>query len=129
MSTLGHPLSDLANLLMPWTITAATDEKRRNSRPEFHPTAKYPGLPSRDQCVDWYREVSGYDPRSELAWGVAFSMFRDAVIFQGIAARYASRQASSATAKEVGEEMEPVAAITWQLIEEAKAQMPVKSHL
>lgn len=47
-------------------------------------------------------------------------MFRNCIIFQGIAARYAARQASSAQAKQVGEEMVPMAEICLGLVEEAR---------
>lgn len=119
MSTIGHPLSDLSNLIVPWTITAFSLE-RRNSHPAFAPSAHTPGLPSRDQAIAWYTEVAGWDPSSELAWGTAFAMFRDSIIFQGIASRYAVRQASSVEAMKVGMEMIPAAEICWELVRRAR---------
>lgn len=119
MSTIGHPLSDLANLVVPWTITAFSTE-RRNSQKEFHPDAHTPGLPTRAQCITWYKENAGWDPAPEMAWSTAFAMWRDSIIFQGIASRYAVRQASSEEAKKVGEEMIPAADICWQLVQRAK---------
>ncbi|KAF2440102.1 kinase-like protein [Karstenula rhodostoma CBS 690.94] len=118
MSTIGHPLSDLSNLIVPWTITAFSTE-RRNSCPAFSPTVTTPGLPSRDKIIDWYAEVAGWDPAPDIAWGTAFAMFRDSIIFQGIASRYAVRQASSLEAKKVGEEMRPCAEICWELVRRA----------
>jgi ABC-type metal ion transport system substrate-binding protein len=56
-------------------------------------------------------------------------MWRDSVIFQGIAARYAVRQASSEQAKKVGEEMKPVADICWKLVEQAKEQKGLTAKL
>ncbi|KAF1846281.1 kinase-like protein [Cucurbitaria berberidis CBS 394.84] len=119
MSTIGHPLSDLSNLIVPWTLTAFSTE-RRNSHPAFAPSATTPGLPTRDQAIAWYAEMAGWGPRPELAWGAAFAMFRDSIIFQGVASRYAVRQASSADARQVGEEMGPVAEICWELVRRAK---------
>jgi aminoglycoside phosphotransferase (APT) family kinase protein len=119
MSTIGHPLSDLSNLLVPFTITAFS-LSRRNSHPAFAPNANTPGLPSRNQCVSWYREVAGWDPEPELPWSTAFAMWRDSIIFQGIASRYAVRQASSEQARQVGEEMGPAAGIAWSLVERAR---------
>jgi aminoglycoside phosphotransferase (APT) family kinase protein len=119
MSTIGHPLSDLSNLIVPWTITAFSAD-RRNASPAFAPTASTPGLPSREQVVAWYAEVAGWDPARDLAWGTAFAMFRDCIIFQGIASRYAVRQASSSEAKKVGEEMKPCAEICWELVTRAR---------
>ncbi|KAH7121045.1 kinase-like domain-containing protein [Dendryphion nanum] len=128
MSTIGHPLSDLANLFVPWTITEFSTE-RRNSHIAFAPRATTPGLPSRDQCIAWYKEVAGWDPSKELKWSVAFAMWRDSIIFQGIASRYAVRQASSEEAKKVGQEMVPAAEICWELVKRAKDGQKVRGKL
>ncbi|KAF2465268.1 APH-domain-containing protein [Lindgomyces ingoldianus] len=128
MSTIGHPLSDISNLIVPWTITAFGTE-RRNSHLAFHHSQHTPGLPSRNQCLAWYREVAGWDPVLELSWGVAFAMWRDSIIFQGIASRYAVRQASSDQAKKVGAEMKPVAEICWQLVQSVKEDKRSRAHL
>jgi aminoglycoside phosphotransferase (APT) family kinase protein len=123
MSTIGHPLSDLSNLIAPWTYTSF-DPTRHNASPPFSPTASpsTPGIPSRSQVISWYAEVAGWDPAPELAWSTAFAMWRDSVIFQGIASRYAVRQASSLKAKKVGQEMEPVAEICWDMVQRAKVE-------
>lgn len=128
MSTIGHPLSDLSNLIVPWTITSFSTE-RRNSHPAFAQDAKTPGLPTRDQAITWYAEVADWDPSSELAWGTAFAMFRDSIIFQGIASRYAVRQASSVEAMKVGQEMGPAAEICWELVRRAKEGKKSRSRL
>ncbi|KAF2006266.1 phosphotransferase enzyme family domain protein [Amniculicola lignicola CBS 123094] len=128
MSTIGHPLSDLSNLIQPYTYTPFSLE-RRNAHPAFAESAYTPGLPSRDQCIIWYREVAGWDPAPELPWSTAFAAFRDSIIFQGIASRYAVRQASSEQAKKVGEEMGPTAEICWELVERATENRKVKSNL
>lgn len=49
-------------------------------------------------------------------------MFRNMVIMQGIAARYALRTASSARAKAVGESHGPFADFTWSLVEKLKGK-------
>ena len=142
MSTIGHPLSDLSNLTVPWTISSFSTD-RRNAHPAFAPPSfsssplsslsatnnVFPGLPTRAQCITWYRDVAGWDPTPEVPWGAAFAMFRDSIIFQGIAARYAKRQASSAQAKQVGDEMKPAAEICWRLIEEARRRGLARANL
>lgn len=128
MSTIGHPLSDLSNLIVPWTMTSFSTE-RRNSHPAFAPGARTHGLPTREEVISWYTEVAGWDPSAELAWGTSFAMFRDSIIFQGIASRYAVRQASSAEAKKVGQEMLPASEICWELIRRAKEQAKMRSNL
>ncbi|EON67349.1 phosphotransferase enzyme family domain-containing protein [Coniosporium apollinis CBS 100218] len=131
MATIGHPLSDLCNLIAPWTITSySPDCARMHSNPAFRPGhAEFPGLPSQEQCIKWYAEVAGWDPRSELGWGKAFAAFRDSVIFQGIAARFATRQASSKDAYRYGQEMRPFAEIAWRLVEEAREEGEVRARL
>lgn len=120
MSTIGHPLSDLNNVLSPF-ITASSEKAVAVGRAHkgFQPGAT-PGLPSREQLVEWYTAEAGWDPEPDLTWGNAFSTYRLAIIMQGIAARYALRQASSALAKQNGEMMKPFAEIAWDLVQEYK---------
>ena len=150
MSTIGHPLSDLANLLGPYTLAQPQPrasisfkgpshpliESRAN--PAFLPNAGIPGLPSRNECIAMYAEAAGWDPRpedkgdmDESLWGDAFGVFRNSVIMQGIAARYALRQASSAQAQEIGALMGPFGEAAWALVGKCKdgAKMRDKSRL
>lgn len=122
MSTIGHPLSDLSNLLSPYSMAVDPPSSALSVRTNaaFYPSAHTPGLPSRSQCVQWYAELAGWNPSSELEWGDTFAMFRNGVIMQGIAARYALRQASSEKAKEIGDLMGPFGEFSWGLIERWK---------
>jgi aminoglycoside phosphotransferase (APT) family kinase protein len=120
MSTIGHPLSDLNNLLAPY-VTASSQKALSIGRANTAFQAnKTEGLPSRDQLISWYSEVAGWNPRPDLTWGDAFSTYRLAIIMQGIAARYAMRQASSTQAQEYGAMMKPFAEIAWDLVQEYK---------
>jgi aminoglycoside phosphotransferase (APT) family kinase protein len=58
-----------------------------------------PGLPTQDQLIKWYAEMAGWDPSPDIPFGNAFGFFKATVVSQGIAARYAVRQASSAQEK------------------------------
>lgn len=120
MSTIGHPLSDLNNVLGPF-LTASSQKALAIGRAHkgFQPGAT-PGLPSRDQLVEWYTAEAGWDPKPDFTWGDAFSTYRSAIIMQGIAARYALRQASSTQAQEYGKMMKPYAEIAWDLVQEYK---------
>ncbi|KAI8940246.1 hypothetical protein NX059_003947 [Plenodomus lindquistii] len=122
MSTIGHPLSDLNNLLTPF-VTASSSKAATVGRAHagFIPGAT-PGLPTEEQLVQWYTEIAGWDPRPDYTWGHAFAAYRNAIIFQGIAARYALRQASSAQAQEYGKSMKPFAEIAWDLVQEFKSE-------
>jgi len=129
MATIGHPLSDLVNLIGPYTtapLKEAEDSGRINK--EFRPGA-CPGLPTKEQCVAWYREVAGWDPEPELKWGEAFGIYRLCIIMQGIAARYALRQASSERAMEYGNAMKPYAEVAWRLIRDWREAHGEKSML
>jgi aminoglycoside phosphotransferase (APT) family kinase protein len=118
MSTIGHPLSDLSNLLAPY-VTASSPKALSIGRANkaFQPGATA-GLPSKDQLITWYSEVAGWDPRLDMTWGDAFGTYRAAIIMQGIAARFALRQASSAKAMEYGAHMAPMAEIAWDLVQD-----------
>ena len=121
MATIGHPLSDLVNLLGPYiTATSKEAEKAGRTNAGFVPGA-CPGLPAEDECVQWYTEVAGWNPKPDLLWGEAFSIYRGTIIMQGIAARHALRVASSARATEYGNAMKPYAEVAWQLIEDFQA--------
>lgn len=124
MSTIGHPLSDLSNLLSPFSLAVDPPNvamaPRTNSA--FKPSTQVPGLPSREQCVTWYAEVAGWNAASELQWGDAFAAFRNSVIMQGIAARFAQRQASSEKAKDIGQLMNPYGQFCWGLIKRCRAK-------
>ncbi|KAK4695197.1 hypothetical protein P7C71_g2508, partial [Lecanoromycetidae sp. Uapishka_2] len=122
MSTIGHPLSDLSNLLSPYTFAVDPPTSALSTRMNsaFSPSNHTPGLPSRSQCIQWYAETAGWDPGPEVDWGDTFATFRNGVIMQGIAARYALRQASSEKAKEIGDLMGPYGEFSWGLIERWK---------
>ncbi|OAP58545.1 hypothetical protein AYL99_07635 [Fonsecaea erecta] len=99
IATVGHPLSDLSNMTMPWLVTQNFAEIKTHSHPAFRGgDAGPPGLPTKEQCLAWYRDVAGWDPRGDsggdMAWADAFALFRTSVMIQGIAARWAVRQAS-----------------------------------
>ncbi|KAK3703710.1 hypothetical protein LTR37_014288 [Vermiconidia calcicola] len=138
ISTVGHPLADLTNLIQPWTISNATPSWPRihadrafldPQNPESK-NSEFPGLPTREEAVQWYRETAGFDiPEKELTWAVSFALFRDSIIFQGIAARYAVRQASNEKAKQYGAERKPFAEMGFKMVQEAKKQQESQAKL
>jgi len=130
MATIGHPLSDFINVTAPWSWN-----EKMNSSPggwtginPFEPGVT-PGLPSLEQVVQWYAEESGYDPTTELAWGSAFGGFRSAIIMQGIAARYARRQASGTTAINFAAKMRPHGEWTYALVQKLEETSTGKAKL
>jgi aminoglycoside phosphotransferase (APT) family kinase protein len=124
MSTIGHPLSDLVNILNPF-ITANNGPNRHSG---FKPGATL-GLPTQDQVVKWYQEIAGLDSVPDLTWGTAFSMFRQSCIMQGIAARVAMKQASSTQAHLYANSFKPFGEFAWSLVLSAKEAERGKSKL
>lgn len=118
MSTIGHPLSDVCNLLMIFYTSRATGKDFTGSNQGFLP-GKTPGLPTVPQLLRWYSDISGYDPQADLGWGMAFNLFKMAGVFQGIAARVARRQASSEQAKQHAERRNALADFAWEVAQDA----------
>ena len=114
MATVGHPLSDFCNLTSPYIMDGGDSQLS-----QFKPGA-VPGLPGRAECIRWYAETSGYETSSDVAWGDAFFAFRGSVIMQGIAARFAARQASSARAGEYAKRAKPFAEGAWEMVRAVK---------
>ncbi|TVY91090.1 Acyl-CoA dehydrogenase family member [Lachnellula willkommii] len=125
MSTIGHPLSDLVNLTTPYYLKDAPELR---SFPAFH-EGKTPGLPTEKDLLRWYAEVAGWDPSLELTWGTAFGFFRATCIYQGIAARYAVRQASSAKAHTTALARHPMGELAWVNVKKAIQSSKEKAKL
>ncbi|KAK4187976.1 kinase-like domain-containing protein [Podospora australis] len=140
MSTIGNPLSDISNLVTPY-YTARLDPSRSvNVHPGFLPRATR-GLPTPDEITTLYFSVVDppasnnssssslelslpHEPalsqnrQRELQWAQAFNIFRLSAICQGIAARYAGRQASSEQAKRHADARAPLAEFAWELVQQ-----------
>ncbi|KAK5109819.1 hypothetical protein LTR62_006552 [Meristemomyces frigidus] len=120
MATIGHPLSDLTNLLMPFTTaSSARLATVGRANPAFRPGTT-PGLPTKEDCLKWYEgAVSGWRvDDKEMTWADAFGIYRGSVIMQGIAARFALRQASSEKAGDYAVQMAPFAEMGWEFVRE-----------
>ncbi|UZJ53422.1 hypothetical protein CBS101457_002742 [Exobasidium rhododendri] len=113
LSTLGHPLSDLGNLLQPFSMKCPNPTKINDPDEMKHSQERgemfmlLGGLdssisptPQKDDLMKVYCEAAGRPyPIPSWQFCEAWSWFRAAVISQGIAARVAQKQASSAEAK------------------------------
>ena len=111
LSTLGHPLGDLAYNVMPFYM--APDEFNGLKGLDLVSM----GIPSLDDYVRKYCERTSR-PLFDLTFYIVFSLFRMAAIAEGILARAASGIASSANAKEVGSMTGRYAERAWGLVEE-----------
>ncbi|ORY69031.1 kinase-like domain-containing protein [Pseudomassariella vexata] len=137
MATEGHPLSDFANLMSPFswspgevpllTEQALTDDLRE-VQVKFRP-GHVPGLPGMDECKAWYHAYLGWDTTQDMDWAVAFSNFRTAVIMQGIAARVVKGQASGIKARQFALQTLPYALWSQSRIEKIKQTRQSRSKL
>ena len=112
LSTLGHPLADVAFNCMAWhTLPAEYGGIRSLDLSAL-------GIPSQDEYLARYclkaRRVNGPEP-----FHFAFALFRMAVIFEGIAARAAAGNATANNATEVGSLSRMFAKRAVEFIEEA----------
>jgi aminoglycoside phosphotransferase (APT) family kinase protein len=115
LSTLGHPLVDLAYLCMRYHLSSA----------QFLGLAGVDAealqIPSEAECVADYCRRRGRAPVAAQDWTyyLAFNMFRLAGILQGVLARAIQGNASSATALEAGRRARPLAEQAWALVRQS----------
>ena len=109
LSTLGDPLADLAYNLMTYYLPSRRTKTLLGNDPAVS------GIPSREAQLDSYCRLTDRDGIGQWNFYVAFSMFRSAAIGQGVYKRGLDGNASSATALELGLEVESTANIAWKI--------------
>ena len=109
LSTLGHPLADLAYNCLTYHLpaealglVASTDTDRT-------------GMPTEQEYVAMYCERSGRSHIPQWNFYLAFSMFRLASILQGVYARGLQGNAASSYALQRGKAARVIADIAWRL--------------
>ncbi|KAA1470403.1 protein kinase subdomain-containing protein PKL/CAK/ACAD [Dentipellis sp. KUC8613] len=102
LCTLGSPLADLANLTMPWSIDSAQVKASLGDiQPQTALLLSFKNSPDiapialEDLEREYCRLMHISYPINEMKFVRSWMVFRLAIISQGIAARYARRQASS----------------------------------
>ncbi len=113
LSTLGHPLVDLAYHCMAWRLSPSQFRGL-----DGHDLVAL-GIPSEADYVAAYCKRTGRTsiPTAEWEYYIAFNMFRLAGILQGIMARALQGNASSAEALETGKRARPLAEAAWLQVE------------
>ena len=110
LSTLGHPLADLAYYCMIFYMDSPY-------HPSIGPLAGGDsGLPTADEYVAMYCERTGRQEIPNWSFYLAFSMFRSASILQGVYARGLQGNASSTRALELGALAKSCARAAWSLV-------------
>ena len=111
LSTLGHPLSDLAYTCMLYDVVLPKIGGLAGV--DFEQT----GIPSEDAFVARYCELVGRDGVPDLNFYKAFSLFRLAAIAQGVYKRSIDGNASSTEASMFGAAVPHLAGIACGLVE------------
>jgi aminoglycoside phosphotransferase (APT) family kinase protein len=115
LSTLGHPLVDLAYYCMRYHLPVAEFRGLGGVDPKTYM------IPSEAECVAEYCRLRGVAPVAPKDWAYysAFCMFRMAAILQGVMARALQGNASSDTALQAGRRTRPLAELGWKLVQES----------
>ncbi len=115
LSTLGHPLVDLAYHGMAWRVTPTEFRGLKG-----HDLAAL-GIPSEDVYLAAYCKRTGRAGLPHWDYYMAFNMFRMASILQGILARARQGSAASADAERTGQQARPMAAAGWRQAQRVQA--------
>jgi aminoglycoside phosphotransferase (APT) family kinase protein len=114
LSTLGHPLADLAYQCMQWRLPNGRYRGLRG----VDRTAN--GIPTEAEYVAAYCKRMGFEAIPDWTFLVAFSFFRSIAIHQGVYKRSLDGNASNPElARQVGESVPFVAHIAWEGVEAA----------
>ena len=116
LSTLGHPLADLAYHCMPYRLGPGT------LGGFVHEDLAALGIPSEEAYLATYCRRVGRTSIPDWEFYVAFSMFRLSAIAQGIMGRVIAGTANDARARERGERARPLAEAGWGVIESRTAK-------
>ena len=107
LSTLGHPYADLAYLIMGMKLPASQNKDMVGGLGAIDWASQ--GIPSEEEIVARYCELTNIDKIENWNFCMAFSFFRLAAICQGVAKRAVDGNASNATANNVGALVRPLA--------------------
>ena len=115
LSTLGHPLSDLAYLCMPYHIPAGVPHSRGIAGLDIRSL----GIPDEEATIRHYCERSGRQMPKEWRVFLALSFFRLASILHGVMARAIQGNASNSDALEVAKRSGILAEVGQKLARDA----------
>lgn len=111
LSTVGHPLADLAYFCLPYHLPAGVEGLRGLIGIDL----KAQGIPSEQELLARYCQQSGRAGIDDWHVFVAFSLFRLAAILQGVYARALQGNASNADALQVGQRAGLLADAGWRI--------------
>jgi aminoglycoside phosphotransferase (APT) family kinase protein len=106
LSTLGHPLADLAYCCLPWRMAPDLQGVKGMD---------VPGLPSEAEFVARYCAQAGRPVPESLDFFIAFSLFRWAAIVAGVYRRALDGNAADARAEQAGIKFRRLARQGWEI--------------
>jgi aminoglycoside phosphotransferase (APT) family kinase protein len=112
LSTLGHPLADFTYHLMMYRLPPAIIGGINGKDLEAL------SIPAEADYVAAYCRRTGRAGIDDLGFYLAFNMFRFAAILHGIKGRIAKGTASSAHARAMADNVEPLAKLAWAQVEQ-----------
>jgi aminoglycoside phosphotransferase (APT) family kinase protein len=111
LSTLGHPLADLAYYCLPYHLSSDFEGMRGVVGEDLEAL----GIPTERETIERYCRQSGRDGLDDWHVFLAFSLFRLAAILQGVHARALAGNASNADALQVGKRAHILAETGWAI--------------
>jgi len=114
LSTLGHPLADLAYFALSWHLPPDLFGGLKGL------DVQSLGIPTEREFLDAYCRRTARSDIDAATWNycIAYNLFRVAAIAQGITKRALDGNASNTKAMEVGRTARPVAELAWALVQE-----------
>ena len=116
LSTLGHPLTDLAHCCLPYYLPPEDVRGFQGERPQVL------GIPPEDELISAYCRAAGRSELPHWRYFLVFSLFRSAAIRAGVLKRALDGTAASAQALQAGQGYRGTAACAWQLAQSAPRQ-------
>ena len=110
LSTLGHPLSDLAHNCLAFSIPRGASALPGLGGADIEAL----GVPAEDAYRDAYCARAGRGPITDWRFYLAFAFFRMAAICQGVYARGLKGNASAPNAHEYGDRARALAELGWK---------------
>jgi aminoglycoside phosphotransferase (APT) family kinase protein len=114
LSTLGHPLADLAYHMMAWRLTAGEFRGMKGA------DLAALGIPGESAYRELYCRRTGRGDIEHWEFYLAYNMFRMAGILQGIMKRVLDGNAAAPDAVEHGRRACPLAQAGWRIVEAMK---------
>lgn len=111
LSTLGHPLADLAYYCLPYHLPSDMDGMRGLVGEDLEAL----GIPDEQETIARYCKQTGRDGIADWHVFLAFSLFRLAAILQGVYKRALDGNAANADALQVGKRASLLAEAGWRI--------------